>query len=523
MRFDALAQVRAGGQVGMLIHVGDAADIALDVLALDQAARRAAVVIADHVVLAGEDGVPHLRAGDDALDGVGRLARNALAAAADKAVAAVAGGGGVAERGAVARLAVVAAHGAQRHEDLRQVLCAVVAGRGEAVHHPDIVGLADGAGEVGDGLDRRTADVGSPGGVLHDAVVLALEVIAEVDVVLHVRSLGALGVEAHGVLLEEVPVNDVAFFSVQAQHFAGDAQQQRGIRTGADRHPLGVQRLSGSGEHRVDGDELRAVFLRAHIVRDRGARSGPRRVAGQEHEGIRVEHVVAVVVRAEAVAAHADGLMHVEQVGAVRGGVRNGGVAAEMHQRNILAVGAPGTGDERLVAVLFLDGDVLVGDVLDRLIPGNALPLVLAAHLAVRVLRRPALALHRILDTIRAEALLLLRLAAHAAALLRIINRVRVGIVSLLTNNDAILDEDLVHALAAAVMPAGSRNPLAALVVINNRGMHGLSQSALVRTGAHAQRRHSGGSSNAALEELPTIEFCAQQFVHQICHGSPPL
>ena len=413
----------------------------------------------------------------------------------------------------------MAAHGAQGHEDLRQVLRAVVAGRGEAVHHPDVVGLADGAGEVGDGLDRRTADVGSPGGVLHDAVVLAGEVIAEVDVFLEVRGLLAVRVEADGILLEEVPVDDVAFFGVQTEHLRGDAQQQRGIRTGADRHPLGVQRLSGSGEHRVDGDELRAVFLRAHIVRDRGARSRPRRVAGQEHERIRVEHVIAVIVRAEAIAAHADGLMNVQQVGAVRGGVRNGGVAAEMHQRNILAVGAPGTGDERLIAVLFLDGDVLVGDVLDRLIPGNALPLVLAAHLAVRVLRRPALALHRILDTIRAEALLLLRLAAHAAALLRVIRRVRMGIVGLLTDDDAVLDEDLVHALAAAVMPAGRRNPLAARVMIHDRGMRSLGKRGLVDAKTHAKRSNSSGSRGAALQELPAIDLRIEQFVHQLRHS----
>ena len=72
-------------------------------------------------------------------------------------------------------------------------------------------------------------------------------------------------------------------------------------------------------------------------------------------------------------------------------------------------------------------------------------------------------------NTVSAEALLLLGFTAHATALLRILNGILVRVISLLTNNGAVLDHDLVHAATTAVMPAGCGNPFAALCRIDRQ------------------------------------------------------
>ena len=93
------------------------------------------------------------------------------------------------------------------------------------------------------------------------------------------------------------------------------------------------------------------------------------------------------------------------------------------------------------------------------------------------------------------------------------------GIVGLLTDDDAVLDEDLVHALAAAVMPASGRNPLAARVMVYDRGMLGFGKRGLVDAKTHAKRSNGSGSRGAALQELPAIDLRIEQFVHQLRHS----
>src|SRR5690606_10263933 len=53
------------------------------------------------------------------------------------------------------------------------------------------------------------------------------------------------------------------------------------------------------------------------------------------------------------------------------------------------------------------------GNQVERLVPRNALPLVPAAQFFLAAARLPVLALHRVLETVSAEALMLLRAAAR--------------------------------------------------------------------------------------------------------------
>ena len=102
-----------------------------------------------------------------------------------------------------------------------------------------------------------------------------------------------------------------------------------------------------------------------------------------------------------------------------------------------------------------------IGDVFVGLIPADALPLVDAAQIAVRVVGRPILALHGVFQAICRENLFALGVSAQARALLRIIGAVLMAVVSLLTNNDAIFHQHFINAAAAAVVPACCRLPFA--------------------------------------------------------------
>ena len=189
----------------------------------------------------------------------------------------------------------------------------------------------------------------------------------------------------------------------------------------------------------------------------------------------------------------------------MRSGVSGAGVAAPCQKRSERVTRTVATQQECLVAVLLFDGLELVANVLDGFIPANALPFVFAAQLAVRVLGRPILALDGILQTIGAEALLLLRLAAHAATLLRVIERIFVRVVGLLANYRAIFDHDFVHATAAAVVPACCRCPLAALCRIDGHAhcIGGL-KAGLRRAAGCCQARNTSHNSSGSAQEATT-------------------
>ncbi len=234
------------------------------------------VPVAHVAVLASEAGLPSLGTRDGAGDLVLKRGESG-GAGAYEGRSAVAGVGMVVVGGAVALLAHVAAHGAHGHEHLGQVLGTVAAGHREVVQQPHVVLLAKLASVLGDALGRNAADIRGPLGGLRGLVVLASDVILEVDVFFQVGRL-VLGVEADGVLVKEVPVDDVALFLVQAQHLVGNAQKEGGVRAAADGDPVGIEQLGGCGVDGVDGDELHARFLGADVVVAGQARSRPGRV-----------------------------------------------------------------------------------------------------------------------------------------------------------------------------------------------------------------------------------------------------
>ena len=382
MRLDAALHVRAGLQVGVLV-MDDAVDVARAILASLRAL--AGVPVADHTILAGQARFPHLRSGDDAIDLV-LLARITRAATLHQGGAAITSVCMVVVRGAVAGLAHMTAHSAQRHEQLRNVLARIAASGGEVMEQPHVLLLADFACEPGDFLNGDAADSGRPLGVVLHAVVLSFQIVDEVNVFLQVFGL-VLSIETDGVLVQELPVNNVTLSLVQADHLGSDAQQERRVGASADGNPLGIEHLGRSRVNRVDSDELDARFLSADVVIARRAGGRPCGIRRVKHDGVGVQHVGAVVAHACVGARNADGVGGVQKVGAMRRGVRGAGVSTPCQKRRKREARTVASQQECLVAVLFLDGLELVADVADGLIPADALPFILAAHLAVRVIR----------------------------------------------------------------------------------------------------------------------------------------
>ena len=500
MRLDAALHVRAGLQVGVLV-MDNAVDVARAILASLRAL--AGVPVTDHAILAGQARFPHLRSGNDAVDLV-LLTRITRAATLHQGGAAITSVRMVVVRGAVAGLAHVAAHSAKRHEQLRNVLARIATSGGEVVKQPHVLLLADLASEPRDLLNGNAADGRRPLGVVLHAVVLSFQVIGEVDVFLQVFRL-VVGVETDGVLVQKLPVDDVALGLVQADHLGSDAQQERRVGAGADGNPLGIEHLGGCRVDRVDGDELDARFLRADVVVARRAGGRPRRIGRVEHDGVCVQHVGTIVAHARVGAGNADGVGGIQKIGTMGSGVGGAGVPAPCQKRRKREARAVASQQKRLVAVLLLDGLELIANVADGLIPADALPFVFAAHLAVRVLRRPGLALDGILQAIGAEALLLLRLAAHTTALLRVIERVFVRVVGLLANHGTIFDHDLVHATAAAVVPARRRRPFSALRGIDGHALCvGGLKTGFRRAAGRSQTRDASHNSSRSTQETTT-------------------
>lgn len=125
------------------------------------------------------------------------------------------------------------------------------------------------------------------------------------------------------------------------------------------------------------------------------------------------------------------------------------------------------------VAVLGVDAVDLLRDHLAGLVPGDALPFVLAAQFAVDVIAAAGLPVHAlqgVLDAVGAEQVLALRAAARTGALLRQLEGVVVGIVGFHAHHHAIHRVGAQHAAAAAaVVPAGHGYPLAVQVRIELR------------------------------------------------------
>ncbi len=456
MCLDAAFHVRTRLQVRVLV-VNDAVHIARTVFA--SLGALAGIPVAHHAIFARQASLPHLRAGDNAVDHILQAGQTALAHLHQRRTA-ITGVRVVVVCCAVARLTEVTAHSADRHEQLRQVLRTVAASGGEVMQHPHVVLHADFACKPGDFLHRHTANLGSPRGVVLHAVILAFQVVQEVHVFLQVGWL-VIGIEAHRVFIQEVPIDDATLGLVEAHHLRRNAQQKRGVSTRANRNPLGIQHLGRRGVNGVDGDELHTGFLSANVVIAWRTSGRPCGIRSVEHDCVGIQHVGTIVAYASVGSRNTDSVSSVQKIGTMRSGISRVQMAAPCQKRGKSQTRAVAAQQKCTVAVLFLDGLELVANILDGLVPANALPLITAAQVAVGVFRGPVLALQGVLDTVSAEALLLLSLTTHAAALLRVIERVLMRIVSLLTHHGAVFDHDLVHAAAAAVVPACRRYPLA--------------------------------------------------------------
>ena len=119
------------------------------------------------------------------------------------------------------------------------------------------------------------------------------------------------------------------------------------------------------------------------------------------------------------------------------------------------------TQDAAIPIGLFDAGD-LVGNVVERLVPADALPLVNAAHIAVGILattRLPMLALHGVFDAVGREDVHSTSTSAQARAVLRVVLVVFVSIIRFQPDDGSVLHKRFQSALASAVCPADDRQP----------------------------------------------------------------
>ena len=402
----------------------------------------------------------------------------------------------------VARLAHVAAHGAQSDNHLGNHLGAVATGHAVVVQQHGLVVLAHDARECGDLLRLNAADGVCPFGSLRRAVVGAQDVVFQVLVHLGVGR-HALGVETDRVGMQEVPVDDIAFSLVEAKHLVGRGQQEGHVGAVANGQPVGVEHLGGSVVQRVDADELRAGLVSLDVVVRRGAGGRPRRVRSVHDDVFGILHVEAIVGVAKAAARQADHF-RTKRVGAVRSGVPAAHAAAHHVDAGVgrFAIEARG-------AVFVRDALDFLAREVDRLVPANDFPLVFAAVLAIGIAAAaglPALAFERVHNAVGAEALLLLGLAAHAATLLRIIGAVLMAVVGLLADDSAVFHHDLVHATAAAIVPASCVNPRSAFFRVHGLGLFGFLDLGIWGTAKRRKRSGAGGNRHAPLHKLAAAD-----------------
>ena len=316
-----------------------------------------------------------------------------------------------------------------------------------------------------DVLHRRAADLARPFRGFRRAVVGAQDVVAVVLVSRRVLRHG-LGREAHRALVHEVPVDDVAALLVQADHLVDHGQQKRRIGARPHADPARAQLRGGHVVAGAHVHEPGAGFLgvvqpvHAGVLRPGG-------VAAVQHDGVGVRQVVLVGahhdigVIAPGVQAQRLGL---EGPAAERLGLGVVHRAADDGEHGRAGRPAPAVADDGVLAVLGVDALEFAYHQIERLVPADALPLVLAAQLAVGVFaaaRLPALALHGVLDAVGVVHLLAQGPPAQAAALLRAVEAVLAGVVGLLADDHAVHHVAHVQAHLVAVLVAVNGHPLA--------------------------------------------------------------
>ena len=430
-------------------------------------------------------------------------------------------------RRTMAALAEVPAQGRHRHEGLGEVLGAQVARGGVAVQEHDGVVLAGHLGVPGNVLNRRAADLRRPFRRLWRVVVGAQQIVAEVLVGGGVGGHG-LRREAHGALVHEVPIDDVAALLVEPHHLVGHSQQEGRVGAGAHADPAGVHGggggvVVGADEHEVDPRFL-GVLQPVH-----GGVLRPGRITAVQHDGVGVGQIVLIgrhhEVGVVAVGVHAQ-CFRLE--GPAAEGLALGVVHRAANDREHSGAGgpAPAVADDGVLAVLRVDALQLVGHVGQRLVPADALPLVLAAQLAVGGLAAtglPALALHGVLDAVGVVHLLAQRAPAQAAALLGTVEAVGMGVVGLLAHHDAVHHIPHVQAHLVAVLVAVDGHPLAAPLDDGGIAGHLMGRrigtaAGLGHVGGRARRaagkpgrRRGGRSGGGRLQEIATLHALVQQ------------
>ena len=235
----------------------------------------------------------------------------------------------------------------------------------------------------------------------------------------------------------------------------------------------------------------------------------PRRIAAVQDDVVGVGQVVLVRrhhdVRVIAVGEHAQSL-GLERPAAERLDLSVVDRATDEREHGGSRRPAPAIHDHAVLAVLGVHALELVGHVRERLVPADALPLVLAAEFAMGVLattRLPALALHGVLDTVGVVDLLAQRASAQAAALLRLVEAVLVRVVRLLADDHAVDHVAAVHAHLVAVLMAVDGQPFAALFQDGVIGRHGGRSLPLVseRSAGKPQRSSRGSRARAGPQE----------------------
>ena len=500
---DALREVIAGDRVLPALGSG-AVDVVEDVGRVKRLAedRVPDLGVADHGGLSGAAG-GSVRAGGADLD-----------QPRSEVVGVVPGGGSH----AVAALADVAAHG--RHADgrLRELFGVIGTGAGPGGEHRHVVVLAENPRDLAQGVSRNAGDLFCPFGCLGHAVILAAEIVKIVLVGLHVGGHVVL-VLAYAAAVQEIPVDQRAVVVLFQQHI-GHRHHRRHVGARVDGDPLRVQNGSAVGVNRVKDNELDAGLLPLDGIVGGVAQGSPGRVVAEGHHIVAVQEIQTVVVAVIVVAAVAPA----ERAGGIPGTPGTGGPGIQVVDVQLVqeAVRLAAQGENGVVAVGAVDALDLIVDVGGRLVPGDALPLVDASQFRMRVAGGPVLALHGILQAVQASRLILLGIASEAGSLLAVHAVVGVEVVSALTDNHAVLHIGTDQALAAAVVPARSRDPLAALRRVGHRRAlrrsHAFRGSERALLPGKAEPRHGSRRRHASFQEVPAAELFVQDFFQYFRH-----
>ena len=253
----------------------------------------------------------------------------------------------------------------------------------------------------------------------------------------------------------------------------------------------------------IDADELCTSFLGLKDVIANAARACPCGVGSHHHDGFAVPPVEAVV----------DGfgppsIAHHERVldpGTVAVGAPiDRATARDVQGFHDFGVGYHGSCQNRVVPVVVPGVLDLGGNVVQRLVPADAFPFVLAAQRFVAARQRlPMLPLHGVFQPVGGKHLLAQGTPAQAPALLDVIGAVLMRVVRFLANDDPVLDEGFVQAAPAAHFPASHRFPHAP--AFGARG-------ALVGVGRFLEAVPTSGQADsrcgnrADLQERPSVQ-----------------